>query len=171
MAASDMEGGVVVIAMGNPLRGDDGVAMRIVEQIEENRETRVITVHQLTPELAIDLRDAVGIVFVDACRGERPGEVRACGLGPWPTTQPFTHSLTPASFLAYLEILHGQRPPAAIVTITGADFGFSERLSPLVLQAMPAALRAIREWTQAFSLSTSNLAEDESSEADCRAHA
>ncbi len=68
---------VLLIAYGNPMRGDDGAGLALAERIEQiwrsqNVSVRSIETHQLTPELAADMAEAdvSAVVFVDACAAE-----------------------------------------------------------------------------------------------------
>src|SRR5436190_12555441 len=60
--------GTLVIACGNPLRGDDGVARVAGERLIalQLTEVRVLTVHQLMPELIEDIKKAARVLFLDA---------------------------------------------------------------------------------------------------------
>ncbi len=68
------EGGAdLVIGIGNPLRGDDGVGWWLAERAEQlppGTPTKgpllVQTVQQLTPELAAELTDVRRVLFIDA---------------------------------------------------------------------------------------------------------
>jgi hypothetical protein len=65
---------VLVIACGNPLRSDDGVAWLAAEQLRQTLQppAKVICVHQLTPELAEEASRAEIVFFIDATRiGDR----------------------------------------------------------------------------------------------------
>lgn len=98
---------IAVVAYGNPLRGDDGVAWRIAGQIEAAGDPVVtLTLHQLTPELALVLSQADGVVFVDAAvraEGVPPGSVRVRDLRPADPNGPagpgLAHHLSPEAVL------------------------------------------------------------------------
>ncbi len=138
--------------MGNPLRGDDGVAWRVAERLERMPSMRhVVAVHQLTPELALTLKSASGIVFVDARRGEPAGQVLSEALIAAAEPQPFTQALTPAALLAYLHALYGTLPLAALVSIVAGAVSFEPDLSPAVRRAVPAAVRQVRSWIKSWS--------------------
>jgi Ni,Fe-hydrogenase maturation factor len=55
------------LAIGNPLRGDDGVAARVLELLTAPGER--IEVHQLTPEIAAEIAPFDHVVFIDADAG------------------------------------------------------------------------------------------------------
>jgi len=68
VGAGSIRAGFLVIGYGNPLLGDDGAGPRVVEALEAlalpDLETRVL--HQLTPELALEMAGLDTVVFVDA---------------------------------------------------------------------------------------------------------
>jgi Ni,Fe-hydrogenase maturation factor len=53
----------LVVAIGNSLRADDGVAHRVADLLTGLTLRRV---HQLTPELAAEMQQADMVVFLDA---------------------------------------------------------------------------------------------------------
>ena len=145
---------IAVVAFGNPLRGDDGVAWRIAERLERDGDPVVVlTLHQLTPEVAALLSAVDGVVFVDAAQGPRPGRVTCRMLSTEAAPAPLAHHLSPDAVLALLVGLYGTQPRAAIVTVAGQDFGVGEGLSVAVRRAIPRALRAVRKLVRHWSLS------------------
>ena len=143
---------ILIIGYGNPLRGDDGVGWRVAEQAAvslADAPVAVLTVHQLTPELAEPISRAGRVVFVDAAAEGEPGTVNCFGLedtGQRPVLQPIgSHLTTPDALLAMAGELFGRRPPATMVTIAGESFAVSEALTPGVEGAIPAALALILE--------------------------
>ena len=68
-----MKDRTLIIGYGNPLRGDDGVgwevASRLAATIPEEA-AHIMTVHQLTPELAESVSEAELVIFIDASDGE-----------------------------------------------------------------------------------------------------
>ncbi len=141
---------ILIIGYGNPLRGDDGVGWRVAEQAAVSlaaAPVAVLTVHQLTPELAEPISRAGRVVFVDAAAAGEPGTVNCFALeeaGKLPALQG-THQTTPDALLAMAGELFGRRPPATMVTIAGESFAVSEALTPGVEAAVPAALALILE--------------------------
>src|SRR6266496_2723917 len=121
---------ILVVACGNPLRGDDGVAWEVVEALRPlNLNVRCIAQQQLTPELAETLGQAEGVVFVDAGRRGIPGDVRCELLDEQAPELSFTHTMAPSQLLTFARLLYGRCPRSALVSVVGADFGFSDRLS------------------------------------------
>jgi len=138
---------VLIVAYGNPLRSDDGLAWRVADALEvklSSWEVEILRLHQLTPELAERVSRANAVIFVDAAsaNGERcPGEIRIeeiqaeeAGLC---TQSRFSHHLTPGVVVAMAAQLYGAKAKGFTVTLTGQNFGHGEFLSPAVHDALP----------------------------------
>lgn len=133
----------LVIAFGNPLRQDDGVAWEVARALEARPRLDVRIVHQLVPELAWAMSDADTVVFVDADRAGHAGQVKretvlaADPLGAGP------HALDPARLLGLCRSLYGRVPQTSVVSIAGARFGFGDGLSEEVRLAVPTAVQQV----------------------------
>ncbi|MBE2223512.1 MAG: hydrogenase maturation protease, partial [Anaerolineae bacterium] len=94
---------VLVIGYGNPLREDDGIGWRVVEEIVNceltivNCELETVATHQLLPELAGDVSEADLVIFVDASVEGAPGAVVVREVLPVVQEMgAFTHHFDPA---------------------------------------------------------------------------
>jgi len=123
----------LLIAIGNPLRRDDGAAHRALELLGGTR-----SVMQLTPEIASEIALFDRVLFLDA--DVNPGEPRiervvaeAAGT--------FTHQLTPGAVVYLAGHLYGFRGEAFLCRIPGVDFGMGEGLSPIAESNVTAAVR------------------------------
>ncbi|NJN68407.1 MAG: hydrogenase maturation protease [Chloroflexaceae bacterium] len=146
---------MLVIGYGNPLRGDDGVgwhaARCLEERYRERRDARVhysvVACHQLTPELAEPVSRSALVLFIDACLGAPAGTLACQTIAPPPTPAPpgaFLHHLTPPSLLAWAQWCYGSCPARAmLLTVAGANFGYTEALSPPVQAALPRLLNLV----------------------------
>jgi hydrogenase maturation protease len=134
----------LVIALGNPLREDDGVGWAVAQVLQRSKDVRVIVAHQLTPEMAEEVSRADAVVFVDARRGGSAGELRTVPLSPAAADHRLTHVVEPATLLHYAQILYGRAPTAWLVSVAGERFGLGDGLSASVLRAVPAAARQVR---------------------------
>jgi hydrogenase maturation protease len=138
---------VVVIAYGNPLRGDDGLAWRVAGQLKKtfaSSEVEIFEQQLLVPELAEPMIRAKAVIFVDAAAPQDwddAGEIHVVELGKEETLRAresaFHHQVSPASLLALAARLYRARPRAYIATLNGQDFSPGERLSAPVERAMP----------------------------------
>jgi Ni,Fe-hydrogenase maturation factor len=163
----------LIIGIGNPLRGDDGLGWRAVEMLRREASINeagpthatfdTMTCHQLTPELAEEVARATRVIFIDACVGHPPGKIRVNRLtkvGAGLVTaqgvhegRPYisqadgalTHHLDPAGLLKYSRELYGSWPEASTISMTGADFGYSESLSAPVESQLPALVNLVAQ--------------------------
>ncbi|HTZ46540.1 MAG TPA: hydrogenase maturation protease [Verrucomicrobiae bacterium] len=139
---------VLVLACGNALRGDDGVALHIASCANGvfGPETLVHTDQQWTPELAQPISEAETVVFLDASASMPPGEItcRELGTASSPLSS-FTHQITPQALLALARDLYGSHPSRAyLLTVGGASFDLKEGLSEPVSHAIPQAIERIK---------------------------
>jgi hydrogenase maturation protease len=156
----DCDDAVLVVAWGNPLREDDGVAWHVIEALRALQPRpflppmRLRHAHQLTPEMAESVSRTAGVVFVDARRDGAPGEVRCEPVAPAPATSSLAHFVSPQALLLYAEALYGRAPDAVLVSVTGERFGMGEGLSPTVRHAVPRAVRGIVRQARAWAPSS-----------------
>lgn len=140
-------GRVLVIGYGNSLRGDDGVGWHAAAALAGDPRLAgadVLARHQLTPELTEDLAHAGLVVLVDACAGGAPGTVSVRQVEPGSRSAPaWSHHLSPAALAGLAQALYGASPPMFLVTVTGAFFGYRDRLSPAVCRALPDIAAAV----------------------------
>jgi hydrogenase maturation protease len=117
------------IAIGNPLRRDDGVALSVVCYLAASG-LKVRDVLQLTPELAAEIGGASLVVFIDADPAAtepyivpiQPSMVRGT---------PLAHAMTPAEVVCLAESLYGFTGAAFLCHVPAFDFDYGERLTPL----------------------------------------
>ncbi|NBC15209.1 MAG: hydrogenase maturation protease [Gammaproteobacteria bacterium] len=144
----------LIIGYGSPIRGDDAVGPLLAERIAEQvalgdwpAGTEVQARHILTAEIVADLHTADRVIFIDAAADTAAGEVRRLRLRPDPTAlSTMAHFHDPRELLAWCESLYAGTPDAWLVSVGGAawDYGHFD-LSPPVLAALPAAVRAVHE--------------------------
>jgi hydrogenase maturation protease len=130
---------VLVIAYGNPLRSDDGIAWEAAERLRGALpdSVEILSVHQLTPELAEDASRANLVIFLDAAKGGEPGTVWCREGRPQPEFLNVSHHLAPGDVLALCDQLYGAKPPAFIVSVNGECFDHGQNLSPSTMRALP----------------------------------
>jgi len=131
-----------VLALGNPLRGDDGVGARLAEALAEalaGEAIEVVESHEVMPEHAEALAAAEVGVVLDASVSGTAGDVRAARVAGHAPRPALLHALTPEELVG-MAAAQGRAPPTILVTVAGKDFGFAEALSPEVEAAVPEAL-------------------------------
>lgn len=153
----------LLIGIGNPLRGDDGVAARLLAELahEGPREgspprgpgAEFKAVHQLTPELALAVAAAERVLFIDAWANPsgaepwietllpRPGEgvnLDAACLG--------AHGWGPLALVSLAELLYGWRGEAALLRVPAFAFPHGPGFSTALEQGLPLARDLVRRW-------------------------
>jgi hydrogenase maturation protease len=142
---------VLIVAYGNPMRCDDGVAWRAAEILNtkfQPPDVEILCLHQLTPELADTVRNFRTVIFVDAasCDGSRdkPGTIRVEEIrGGRSEPARFSHVLSPKRVLDLALQLYGAGATAFVVTVAGENFGHGDSLSALVAAALPELIAKI----------------------------
>jgi hydrogenase maturation protease len=143
---------LVIIGYGNPLRGDDGVGWRVADQLAKciQESVEVLTVHQLTPELAEAVSQADSVIFVDACYCGQAGNWTCETIHPDPNgAGAFTHYVTPTSLLSYVRAVFNVNPKALLISIAGSSFDCGEELSSIVASRVPDIVACVCEWWRA----------------------
>jgi hydrogenase maturation protease len=138
---------VMLIGIGNDLRGDDGAGPRVARALEGRVAWDVRVAHGLTPELADDLARCDVAIFVDAS---------ADPALEWPTwtvhpsraartgASPFGHALDVPALLALTWTLHERAPTAATLALPARDFALGERLTDEAEDGVRVAVEALR---------------------------
>jgi hypothetical protein len=143
----------LLIGIGNPLRGDDGVGWHLVGE-------RGLCRHQLTPELAEALAAAERVLFVDAWLappGARPL------LRPVPAAVRWgvdSHRLDPAGLMMLALRLFDRTAPAHELLVPAFDFSWRDpgqgeagppsaaRFSAGLRRQLPQARQLLGQWLQ-----------------------
>jgi hydrogenase maturation protease len=135
---------VLVLAWGNPSRGDDGLGPALADRVpalaaRSPHVVRVETDYQLAPEHAVDLAECDAAIFVDASVGACP----PFEFGPVEPARDrsFTsHAMSPAAVLAACRDAFGAAPRAAYaLAIRGDSFELGSSLSPTAAARLEAA--------------------------------
>jgi len=140
----------LILACGNPLRGDDAVALHLARQLREQfagPEILVHTTQQWTPELAELLSRCDLAIFLDASQRFSPGFVHCEAVTPYVGEGHalLTHSCNPALLLLMSRQLYNRLPRRAyLVTVGAQSFAFSFSLSSAVHNAIPEAIAHVK---------------------------
>ncbi|MDS4020848.1 MAG: hydrogenase maturation protease [Candidatus Competibacter sp.] len=153
---------MLILAVGNPSRGDDALGPLFLERLTAAREQRggwddveLLADFQLQIEHAVDLESRALVLFVDASvSGPAPFEFAR--LQPARDASYTSHALSPAAVLhVYQQINHAPPPPAFQLAIRGERFELGEPLSAVAEVNLAAALeftdrllarRDVAEW-------------------------
>ena len=133
----------LVIGIGNPLRGDDGVGGLLAEQVGGR------SVQQLTPELAAELAELEAVLFIDAWlapAGAGPELIAIAPSNGATGSSAESHRLEPAQLLAISQALYGRAPAVHLLRVPATAFGHGTVLSPELQAALPAARALLGQW-------------------------
>lgn len=137
---------LVILAVGNPSRGDDALGPLLMEELERQapQGVHLVSDFQLQPEHALDLHGRTLALFIDAGTGTpAPFEFRE--LKPAAGHAVSSHAFTPSEVLQVYEALHGHpAPPAFLLCVRGEDFILGEPLSASAGQNLEAARRQLQ---------------------------
>lgn len=126
---TETESPAILIAIGNTVRRDDGVAHRVLELLGPVPALVTRDVQQLVPEMAEEIAPAETVIFIDA--DIQPGEPRLEPLSPKPEARcPLGHAMTPNELVALSRSLYGFRGNAYLCRVPGLDFSEGESLTP-----------------------------------------
>lgn len=116
---------LLVIGIGNPLRGDDGIGWFVAESLANRSDVDALPAHQLMPELARTISKYSTIIFVDACFGCDDIEIEIASIESDSAAMLHSHSMSPHDVLQMSFLLFGSRPKAWIIHIpvTNCDQG------------------------------------------------
>lgn len=135
----------LIIGYGNPLRGDDAAGPALATQLRDQLaadRARILVVHQLTPELVLELvkPEIAGVLFLDAKR------LQGNDLKLVPLTAELDpnascgHQVSPQLLLGCAEHLYSCQRPGWLLTLRGVDFAFGEELSATATASLAKAV-------------------------------
>jgi hydrogenase maturation protease len=116
------------IAVGNPLRGDDGVANRVLDLLEPIVGVAFLRAQQLVPELSEAIAHARSLLFIDV--DVNPGGPYIEPVVPRELGRaPLTHAMTAAEIVALAKRIFGFDGDAFVCHVPGVDFDPGQGLS------------------------------------------
>ena len=122
---------VLVIAVGNPSRGDDALGPLLADRLAalDLPDVEVLVDFQLQVEHALDVADRELVIFVDAGAGTgAPYEVQP--VEPDATFAHTSHALAPQAVLAVHALVAAGAPPVALLLcVRGESFELGQPLS------------------------------------------
>ncbi len=152
----------LILACGNPLRGDDGLGGWMAAQVQEKftrSQVEVVALQQFTPELAEPISTADTVIFLDCSVKTEPGTVLLQRMEPAEKLpRLITHHMQPATLLRLSQELYGRIPRQAyLITVGGKSFKVGAQLSDVVRDAAPEVLTLVEELVQGANTLRWNL--------------
>lgn len=121
---------ILLTAVGNPLRRDDGIARRVLEILDPDlaARARALAVHQLTPELAEEFSRHDVVIVIDA--DVEPGEAFLEEVTEPGRSPALGHEMGAAQVASLARALYDWKGACVVCHVPGADFteggGFSD---------------------------------------------
>lgn len=116
----------LLVAIGNPLRRDDGIAHAALRQWNA-QDAEKLSVIQLTPELAETIAAFDTVIFLDA--NVTADRITIEPVSAEPPLPSLSHASSPAEVAALARSLYGFRGEALVCRLPATDFSFGEGLS------------------------------------------
>lgn len=141
----------LVIGFGNPLRGDDGfgpiVAQHFLEQFP-SPNVSVLIRHQLTLDLAEELKHFERVIFVDAAADGPPNQTSVTRIHLESTQSekpPFSHHVAIQEVLWTAATLYDAKPTSYLLSARGENFDLELSLSQPMRALVPQAIEELRK--------------------------
>lgn len=144
---SDARAPLLVLAVGNPSRGDDALGPALAERLEAAAlpGVEVITDFQLQVEHALDLVGRRTVIFVDA-GSETPAPFEWRPVTAAADFLHTSHALSPEAVLqTYERVEGGQAPDAWVLCVRGESYELGAALSAAGAIHLEAAWPALRD--------------------------
>jgi hydrogenase maturation protease len=134
---------MLVLGVGSELRSDDAAGRHVAEAVRLAGldDVEVASVHQLTPELAVDLAGRERVVIVDAAVDV--AEVTVTEIRPVVGEQPFSHHLGPGTLLALAGQLGTAPSSVLVVSVPVHDLALGTELSAATTMAVEVAIERV----------------------------
>jgi hydrogenase maturation protease len=112
-----------IIGYGNTLRGEDGFGVEVIQQLQkyELKDTKLIELFQLTPELCLELLDVERIIFVDAYALKSHQYSLIVPISSY-TDWNISHHFSPFTIIKMLETIYTHTPSYEIYSMATNSF-------------------------------------------------
>jgi len=142
---------VLIVAYGNPLRSDDGVAWRAADLLAEKyseSKVEILRLQQLAPELSEVISHFATVIFIDAAMADNnsaPGQIHVEEVASQARaeTPRFTHAISPQIVVALAAKLYGAELQTFLVTVIAVSLEHGDALSPSVAAALPSLVSEV----------------------------
>jgi len=152
----------VVLACGNPSRGDDALGPLLLARLADWLATtgdegsfELIEDFQFQIEHALDLQGRRAALFIDAGAATPAPFTLSPAAAEEATGHRAghsTHAITPAAVLdVYRRVVGGELPPAFVLCVSGERFGLGEGLSDAAQRNLSSAWAALQACCQVLA--------------------
>lgn len=143
---------LLILACGNPSRGDDALGPLLIERLEGRPEfagcVELLWDFQLQIEHALDIAGRRRVLFVDAA-ATGPEPYAVLPVMPEPAIGVSTHALSPGAVLAvHARVTRDPPPDCRLLAIRGHDFALGAPLTWAAARHLDAALAWVAGWVR-----------------------
>lgn len=143
---------LLVLAIGNPSRGDDALGPLLLERLQDKAlsDVELLVDFQLQVEHCLDLIGRQAVVLVDsAASGPEPFDF--CSIGPKRDASFSSHTLSPQALLYIYCELYGKPPKTHVLAIRGYDYRLGAGLTARARANLAAAESHLLWWIDTLS--------------------
>lgn len=135
----------LILAWGNPGRGDDAAGLVIADSLAGHvgPNVQIQCFHQLGPELSEDVAAADHVIFIDAHMHPTWPDLVVQAVDPAADYTPDSHSSGPEELMALAKVLYHRTPKAHLVATRAFDTTFGADMSPQGKQLVALARQAV----------------------------
>lgn len=138
---------LLIYAIGNVGRQDDGLGIRLLDRLAETALPAGVTLeanYQLSIEDALLIAEFDAVLFIDATVDkDAPAPFSLRPLAPAAEVTFSTHSTSPAGVLSLCDELYGRRPRAFLLALPGYEWELREELSALAQRNLEQTCQAL----------------------------
>lgn len=142
---------MLILGIGNPLRGDDGIGVHICAQLEQLNipHISVQTTHQLHTEWIYTFRQYDVVLLVDASLSDQEVAIRP--IAPTPVSSVnLSHHVAASQIAALASLIVGSTTLFFECAVPGDAFGLSDQLSEKGRIYADLAVKSIIGWLDDF---------------------
>ena len=147
-----MKPSILILGIGNPLRGDDGIGAYVCAQLEELNTPRlsVQTTHQLHTEWIFTFQQYDAVLLIDASLSDQDVLIRPISRAPASSSN-LSHHMAASQVAALTSLIVGSATRFFECAVPGDAFGLSDQLSEKGKMHADLAVAMITGWLDDFS--------------------
>jgi hydrogenase maturation protease len=112
-----------IIGYGNTLRGEDGFGVEVLKQLQKQKlkDTKLIEMYQLTPELCLELLEVDEVIFIDAVYMENYNYSLILPLTSY-TDSNLSHHISPFTIIEMLSSVYQKNLSFLVFSMATSSF-------------------------------------------------
>lgn len=143
---------LLVLAIGNPSRGDDALGPLLLERLQDKAlcDVELLADFQLQVEHCLDLIGRQAVVLVDAAVSG-PDPFAFYPISPMRDASLSSHTLSPQALLYTYRQMYGAPPMTHVLAIRGYDYRLGAGLTARARANLAAAESYLLKWIATLS--------------------